>query len=824
MNISINTKLINHIELNKYSLLDLEVLLNKKQLAALQTLITFEKNQNLLHNKYLLEHQNTNKENYHFILKDLIADINKTSALIIDSLKTLHSLNINLLEEDLTLIGHKIHLNESTGNYESYTIKDLYVEYLNSINKKAFTLKKYLDNLLHNKSLAERFTRYAMFCEESANIESDYNCCLENGELVKINLDNMFNYSKFQSKREAISLKLGDELKTIRKTTFSIPEDVDNAISFFSNRKRHFNNMYFSVNLSDEKIIDKKSSVLFYEVNNTKFEMVVPGVLKVLKKSMNFNYNWNESFEISYYIKKYLIETYTKKDFFAFMCHYKDYLRRFVYFMKDDRQSAYNHEHPAIKETQLMFEITNDLDKYESRYNYYYDKLQNVYDKESALFVNKNILEWNALLQFPAATYNLLQSKCSSGSKELEILEVLAFLNEITTKNIDTFIKSKQRSVDETLLFENLEKVENYFDEVVEDIYNKLYIEDEANVEKLLDLDISRFFNNRERASFHTTLKDSLVIDFRNEKENHNKAIQKKIEEGDMQIIKLVELLKTHKYHDFLEIDINSTKKDSKLNILELINVLELINKFNFAVPQKCGLKLRKLKHYNATGIYFSYFKMVGIDYREGISAYMHELAHHIDLNTSNSKREALIDVLYKYFSHRLNLRRDYYLKNEELIARAAEISLLLLIGRYKQFKEFYDRGEINEATLIKSIKSTFEKSKYSKCMVSWNKYKSLEYIDVENQILDKKFFLLDTLVAYFQSFWSGRVINEENNKILSSITKGTNNENKFVKDNEYSYKYFYRNLFSLKIESKNDKKLADIFANNIIRTNFAKK
>lgn len=44
------------------------------------------------------------------------------------------------------------------------------------------------------------------------------------------------------------------------------------------------------------------------------------------------------------------------------------------------------------------------------------------------------------------------------------------------------------------------------------------------------------------------------------------------------------------------------------------------------------------------------------------------------------------------------------------MIARAAEISLLLLLGRYEKFKEMYDKNEIDEVTLVRAVNETFLK------------------------------------------------------------------------------------------------------------------
>jgi hypothetical protein len=94
-----------------------------------------------------------------------------------------------------------------------------------------------------------------------------------------------------------------------------------------------------------------------------------------------------------------------------------------------------------------------------------------------------------------------------------------------------------------------------------------------------------------------------------------------------------------------------------------------------------------------------------------------HEVAHHIDLSSENYNRNRMVNYLYGYFCNKVTDRVEYFLKSEELIARAAEISLLLLLGRYEKFKEMYDKNEIDEVTLVRAVNETFSKTSYSNFM-----------------------------------------------------------------------------------------------------------
>jgi hypothetical protein len=93
-----------------------------------------------------------------------------------------------------------------------------------------------------------------------------------------------------------------------------------------------------------------------------------------------------------------------------------------------------------------------------------------------------------------------------------------------------------------------------------------------------------------------------------------------------------------------------------------------------------------------------------------------------------------MVNYLYGYFCNKVTDRVEYFLKSEELIARAAEISLLLLLGRYEKFKEMYDKNEIDEVTLVRAVNETFSKTSYSNfrksliyCYCYWEDMKNLK-------------------------------------------------------------------------------------------------
>ena len=180
------------------------------------------------------------------------------------------------------------------------------------------------------------------------------------------------------------------------------------------------------------------------------------------------------------------------------------------------------------------------------------------------------------------------------------------------------------------VLGKNIKKVRVYFDEVIDNILTKIYNSQLEDVESNA-LDISRFFNKRDIATFHTTLKESIVIDCRLQNDIViNEAAKKLLNDDKLKI--LTDVLCQSKYHDYIEIDKDIFDKESVLTVDDIIKLIEKTNSFNLPVNIKTALKFRKLKQYKATGIYFSFSKQLGLDFRDGFGAYMHEVAHHIDL------------------------------------------------------------------------------------------------------------------------------------------------------------------------------------------------
>lgn len=790
------TKILNFDKLREItSEYDLSQKFSKKTIEAIEFLLCFEKDLFISPDNKLLEYQNTNFENFQWLLKDFIEEINISSKFILDCIFEVYENAKDIILENPKILNHSILINNDKRIIESETIKENYINYLNFVNNLGMRVSKFLR--LYDVSLSQEFDKKMLF-------SPGFHCMVdENKQLIKYTKENIFKYNSVQEKRSSVIVDCGRKIyNLLQKHRNFIDSELAEALEYFScpdgkNREWYFLSPLYSNNLSDEKLIPKNSHVHFYEYNGMEFDIVSFDTIKVLQNSRSFGFSFICSFNIDYYIKKYLIELYTKKDMFSFMCLYKDFLSMYDY-INFQKKSDFNQKHPMIIEANLSSKIQELEIKFGKRLKLYIEKLNELKSiQKENLFFTKSIKEWCDNLNFPDQTKKYFYSKFNNNKEPTydEFKEALFdYANNVKINEIEKILDNdNKRSI-----YSSINKTRDFFNEVVKNILTRVY-SSELIYEENVNQDFSRFFK-RDAATFHTTLKESIVIDFRDKKNvNINDNAKKLLK--DEYIEEINKILYNHKYHDYIEIDNDIFGKESVLSIEEILNLIKKINSFNLPVNIKTALKFRKLKQYKANGIYFSFSKQLGLDFRDGFSAYMHEMAHHIDLNTENYNRNRMISYLYSYFEKRVTKRVDYYLKSEELIARAAEVSLILLLGRYEKFKELYDRNEINEFTLINAVNETFLKTSYSSFMNNLSSYKEEQYFDYEKAILNKDFNSIDYLLIYFKSFWSGKTLDiKDEARLPSNLNITYDNSKRFAKKNELSYQYFYRDIFSDKI------------------------
>ena len=156
-------KIININKLNDSSFEELSSKLPKKTFEAIQVLIELENNLTIRLNSSLLEYQNTNYENYQWILKDFINEVNMSVNIITESTKEICVNAKEFLVDSPTILNHNISYNENINIIESESIKEYYFDYLNYVNelgRKASNFLKLYDSELYSefnkKMLLER--------------------------------------------------------------------------------------------------------------------------------------------------------------------------------------------------------------------------------------------------------------------------------------------------------------------------------------------------------------------------------------------------------------------------------------------------------------------------------------------------------------------------------------------------------------------------------------------------------------------------------------------------------------------------------------------
>lgn len=789
--------------------------LDKKFQNAYECIAQFENEATLSFFENISNHQNTNRENYEFILRDFISDVIKSTSSITTSLIYLKSNQETekfLLDEPL-LIGHKILIDLKHERISSLTIPKLFKSYTSTIKEQCIILKSYIES--NNKISVKDKEECLSIFKSAVNAKEDKTEIIYGSSSKK-------QYSDFSTVPYIVS-NIGIILDKVRKSFVNLRPEVTAALNYFSydrntqTNKSILSTVYHSVNLYDEKLIPKKSKVYFLENDGNKFELIANDCCNITKRGASSNYNWNCDFDMSYYISKEIISTYTGKDFFEFISTYKDYCSRYV--IAQGHTEEYNMDHPLVKESFLFKEINSDIKKYKKRYIQYFNLIQNEVDKNGNNLFSKNdfsysLDQWQGKLFFPEQTFKVISMNVRH-EKLINPNRILDEVNKLLINGINTiFNKYEKQSGKASQRIKNIETEENFMNDAVVSILNRVYISNESTSED------KNYFKFRDRATFHTTLKNSYVFNFRNGKKYLNELA---IEESQKSIefSKMVNIMRTHKYHDYYELDSSFNTNESQLQIEDMIKLLEASNNLNIPISIKSGFKLRKLGNYKANGIYFSHTKLMGLDYRKGKNSYIHEKAHHIDLNTENENRGKIIVQLKKYFHQRITINKKYFFKSEELIARAAEIAILLISGNYQTLKTSLFMGNIDTEYFIHKLKADFLSSEYSNCMESWNTYGcSQEYINIEELITEKNFRLLDMVYEYFTPFWTGKKESSELAEIFNSI-ENENNENKFKSNSHHSYNYFYRDIYKLKLSPKDNSFFRKNIYENFIKRNF---
>jgi len=361
------------------------------------------------------------------------------------------------------------------------------------------------------------------------------------------------------------------------------------------------------------------------------------------------------------------------------------------------------------------------------------------------------------------------------------------YLVEILSEKLDT--KLKENYPYHVILDENSLDRENDFYKINKYLEGYSYIDysisaytkirkNENIIEDEYDIDdinkILKNFISRTRAGIYDIKVDSFILNLRNDSELPmlSESLQK-LYDNDNMIKEIIDNLKENKYYDVFEFDkdfINGTnpKEDVLLNKQKLLEFSKGINYLNLPVGVKNTFKVRKLGNYGGkyktiTGLYSDFAGQITVDTRNNVffQSVKHEEIHRMDLNNINKVgRNGLISVLDNYFDKKIpaSEMKNYYLIPEELIARAGEVTCMLLAGNFKSHYDSFKLGNISEKELWDVVKKDFESSKDYVLMKEFDRYlKNDEYIDFQNITNENSIEsqIIDVCFEYYKPFFS---------------------------------------------------------------------
>lgn len=731
---------------------------NKKAYAAIEILLYAENNVLLVKKDNILKYQNTNKENYPLILKDIIGDINKSSSLILKSLLQIYNdkqLNAILVEE-LYIVGHKIKIDEQGKSFISLSMKEAIEHYMK--------IAKY-----HYQNIYEfmKKMRGAHKISQTINIDE-----LDGG------ID--FLEKVFTVYKEVHPLTVKGHLSEIIKKIKNKAEKKETleAMEYISKQDDSiFKNLYYSVNLSEEKFINKKSLIYYIDFKGTELEVLSEDSGTIRKKGSTVYRKFKGDYSIDFYLKKKILEHLTQRPILEVMSTIKDYLGRDKYKLEVEAGTDYyNEDHPVIIQCDAQLKFINSMTalvsaKYEAK------RIVMSFPNE----VHTGI-DWAKKLQHT----RILDGFALDNTTMLTSANMLKAIDDAARMmSVKVYERSVKKDGD---LFIKTAEEEYYIQIIIQRILNTAY-KDEVVKNKN---DIQHLSGYHDRATFHTTLKDSIVVDFRKDKAGRASKEAIELMKKDERFKKVIAVMQKHPYHNYFELDKDIFSKNSEFDMRELFYFLKNSAKISPSVEYRSALKFRKLGNYNALGIYFTHTKTMGIDYRKGRESYVHELSHHIDLNGFKKERKKMIAILYNYFKRRVKSRADYFLRDEELIARAAEVALALKISKYQELKQMANKHQaLNEMRLY------YEESSESAFMPKWEKFHSNEpYIDIQKHIQEGSLQILDTVYDYFSSYWDPQA---EEVTIPEDMEVDYNtNRNKRYASTHYSYDYYMCEIYKI--------------------------
>jgi len=759
-----NTVLIKH-ELLKSNPITEYLAKNKKLHSAIECLLLAESGNLLQKRDGVLQHQNTNKENYPVLLKDFLSDVNKSTSYILNSLQLVKkdATLSSLLHDAPVLVGHEMVIGEDEViSLKIKSLSDSYFEWINDLCQSLLSLVRDAeDDKIKIRGLI-------------------YN------DIAKM-LDFLPKISSYYKKMHPLMIKgnIGKilakiDLESIRE---SYPDAVK-AIEYIQKQEDSiFRYLYYSNNLFDEKITNKGDLVYVIRVKGEPLEFISRNSAKARKSSSTVSYTFDGDPSISFYLKKTILETATKKEIMPLMCSIKDYFSR-DRFIKDIGRNThgYSKTHPFNIQNVVKGKFDSSV---EALWDSFLDTKRILQGKKVSLGnATYSFEEWKRHLGVPKLFYGYK----SESQNALSYAEIEKHLGKATRTMLNR-IFGRSREEDESAGFLKTINEEYFIHEVIVNLLDYMYDEQHEG-----DGEINTsLFGYHERSTFHSTLKDSIVIDFRNNSEGEMNSFALGMLDKEERFSELVDAMRAHPYHNYYEIDKGALGSSSEMPIPYLIDYLKNASGLSPSTAYRCGFKLRKLGKYKASGIYFSHTKTMGIDFRVGKHSYVHELAHHIDLSGYKKDRNKMIGVLYAYFKRRISERTEYYLRDEELIARGAEVAMVLVASDYATLSTL----GLSPQTLLHKLRESYASSKQRAYMKPWDEYFPEEmYLDIEALILSNDTHLIDIILEYFESYWSENI---GTNNLLkdADVDYGSNTSFKYPTA-QRSYDYYHCSMYNV--------------------------
>lgn len=709
--------------------------LNKEEKKHLEILEAFLNGEVLVCSDTVSSHQNTTSINYSIIIRDFIEDVNTSAQMVEKALKVFLN-NELFVKPNPCFIDHQVILENET--IVSLTIKDELNRYFQRIKTAAQTLEYLLPDA-RNKQLTEK----------------------EKNDILK-SLD---NFKSEKDKRVFLPNWRYYDFGPITKLGFYSPlsrEQVNNLALFSHQQNKNKNYVFFPLGVScalwEEKIISKETQHIYITEEDFNFDLNLQKSVSV-KKNNNVTIfpKWDPDFSIAYYIKKHIIKTVSNMELIDFIAIHKEHIKKEVFSEKyKEDPSRYVEDHPSVIAIKQYNDMKKKIKTERQLYREKVIKLQKLIDYYEQEECCLSLKEWRQKIGHTLECSNEESAMVPSA-------QVLATLNQDVSAKILKIVEDDISSAGKKFVY--YLQLDTSMDKLVKNLLNNLY----GNA--VFDFGNSIIQNTKSfgRGTVQHLMQNSAVLDFRNINYPKMNEVALALTAKNQDFAELVQTLKNCKYHNLFEIDMDITKQDSLFSFRWLNQYMKNIDSLKLPSTLRTNFKIRKLGNHKALGIYFLHTRTLALDYREdknGACAYIHETAHHIDLNADHEYRQEMLRLLYGFFEPILTERKDYFLKEEELIARAGEVAKILYITNYVSLKR-----NLDTETLIRTMKMRFSSSLESQYMHTWEEYNTYpQYVPIEKSIRSRNTELLDNLYWYFQQFWNNKIVNFSINENIGSM------------------------------------------------------